>query len=151
MGSSTSELSGWRRRGAAAFIVLWIGVQVLIPFWQKFSPPDLRYRWARYSWGMFSQIRPRYEVRVFRTRGGGAEEPIPEIERYVRGYRSPGPMRLAAAYWSEDEVLDRLGRLVAFIARDRRDGYTYVATVRWIQGRRAGLPERSELRAQATE
>jgi len=71
--------------------------------------------------------------------------------RYVRGYRSPDPMRMDAAYWSEDEVLDRLGRLVAFIARDRRDGYTYVATVRWIHGRRADLPQRSELRAQAAE
>jgi len=60
-------------------------------------------------------------------------------------------MRMDAAYWSEDEVLDRLGRLVAFIARDRRDGYTYVATVRWIHGRRADLPQRSELRAQAAE
>src|SRR5262250_3409485 len=27
----------------------------------------------------FSQIRPRYEVRLFRTRGGDAEEPIPEM------------------------------------------------------------------------
>ena len=151
MGSSSSELSGWRRRGAAAFIVLWIGVQVLIPLGQKFPPPDFRYRWARYSWGMFSQLRPRYEVRLFRTRGGGAAEPIPEMGRYVRGYRSPDPMRVDAAYWSEDEVLDRLSRLVAFIARERRDGYTYVATVQWIHGQRVDLPERSELRAQAAE
>ena len=151
MGPFSSELSGWRRRSAAAFIILWIGAQLLIPLWQKFPPPDFRYRWARYSWGMFSQVRPRYEVRLFRTRGGGAAEPIPEVGRYVRGYRSPDPMREAAAYWSEDEVLDRFARLVAFIARERRDGYTYVATVEWISGQRADLSERSELRAQAAE
>jgi len=40
---------------------------------------------------------------------------------------------------------------VAFIARDRHDGYTYVASVQWLGGQRADLPERSELRAQAVE
>jgi hypothetical protein len=48
-------------------------------------------------------------------------------------------------------VLDRLARLVAFIARDRHDGYTYVASVQWFGGQRADLPERSELRARAAE
>lgn len=151
MGSPSSELSGWRRRGVAAFIVLWIGVQVLLPLWQKFPPPGFGYRWARYSWGMFSHIGPDYEVRLFRTRGGDPPEPIPEMGRYVRGYRSPGPMRMHGTYWSEDEVLDRLARLVTFIARERRDGYTYVASVEWIKGQRAGLPDRSELRVQAAQ
>jgi len=126
MDAPPSGLSGWRRRGAAAFIVLWIAVQALVPLWQKFPPPDFHYRWARYSWGMFSSIGPRYEVRLFRTRGTGAEQPIPEMPRYVRGYRSPEPMRM-------------------------RDGYTYVASVQWLGGQRADLPERSELRAQAAE
>src|SRR5207247_10226969 len=94
MDTPPSGLSGWRRRGAAAFIVLWIAVQALVPLWQKFPPPDFHYRWARYSWGMFSSIGPRYEVRLFRTRGTGAEQPIPEMPCYVRGYRSPEPMRI---------------------------------------------------------
>lgn len=151
MDASPSGLSGWHRRGAATFIVLWIAVQILVPLWQKFPPPDFHYRWARYSWGMFSSIGPRYEVRLFRTRGTGGEEPIPEMPRYVRGYRSPEPMRMRAIYWSEDEALDRLARLVAFIARDRHDGYTYVASVQWLGGQRADRPERSELRVQAAE
>jgi hypothetical protein len=73
------------------------------------------------------------------------------MQRYVRGYRSPEPMRMRASYWSENEVLDRLARLVTFIARDRHDGYTYVASIQWLGGQRADLPERSELRAQAAD
>ena len=88
---------------------------------------------------MFSSIGPRYEVRLFRTRGTGGEEPIPEMPRYVRGYRSPEPMRMRAIYWSEDEVLDR------------HDGYTYVVSVQWLGGQRADRPERSEFRVQAAE
>jgi hypothetical protein len=145
-----SDLSGWRRHAAAAFIVVWLGVQILIPLVQKFELPGFQYRWARYSWGMFSRLGPRYEVRLFRTRGGGGAEPIPEMARYVRGYRSPEPMAMYAAYWSEDEVLDRFSRLVAYIARERRDGYAYVAAVEWIRYQRADLPVRMELRAEST-
>jgi hypothetical protein len=149
MGSLTTGTSGWRRRGAAAFIVVWLSVQVLVPLLQKFEPPDFHYRWARYSWGMFSSIGTRYEVRLLRTRGSGGAEPIPEVGRYVRGYRSPEPMRMRAAYWSEAEVLDRFSRLVSFIARDRHDGYTYVASIQWIRGPRADEPLHTEFRAQA--
>ncbi len=38
-------------------------------------------------------------------------------------------------------------RLVTHIARDRRDGYTYVAAVRWLRYQRAELPVHTELRA----
>jgi hypothetical protein len=145
-----STLSGWRRHAAAAFILLWLGVQILVPLVQKFELPAFQYRWARYSWGMFSRLGPRYEVRLFRTRGGGGAEPIPDVARYVRGYRSPQPMAMYAAYWSEDEVLDRFSRLVAYIARERRDGYAYIAAVEWIRYQRADLPVRMELRAEST-
>jgi len=145
--ATESAPSGWRRRAAVAFIVVWMVVQIGVPFVQKFELPSLKYRWARYSWAMFSRPGPRYEIRLFRTRAEGPSEPIPEIRRYVRGYRSPDPMSLYAPYWTEDELLDRLARLVTHIARDRRDGYTYVAEVRWLAYQRADLPLRTELRA----
>jgi hypothetical protein len=155
MGSLTTGTSRWGRRGAAAFIALWLSIQVLVPWLQKFPPPDFQYRWARYSWGMFSFVGSRYEVRLFRTADRGDTEPIPEMGRYVRGYRSPEPMRLRTVYWSEAEVLDRFSRLVSFIARDRRDGYTYVASIQWTRPRRGDQsapihqPAQSEIRVHA--
>ncbi len=147
--ATESVPSGWRRHAAAAFIVLWLAVQLLVPLVQKFELPGFHYRWARYSWGMFSRLGPRYEIRLYRTRDGGGAEPIPDVGRYVRDYRSPEAMATYAAYWTEDEVLDRFARLVTHIAGDRRDGYTYVAAVQWIRYQRADLPVRTELRAES--
>ena len=145
-----SEICGWRRYGTAAFIVVWISVQVVVPLVEKFDlrGPGVRYRYARYSWAMFSRLVPRYEVSLFRTRGVGDREAIPEIAHYVRGYRSPDPMPMIAIYSSEDEVLDRFTRLVRAIARERRDGYTYVASIRWT-AHRPGLSDGAELMARA--
>jgi hypothetical protein len=98
---------------------------------------------------MFSRLVPRYEVSLFRKRGEGDGEPIPDIERYVYGFRSPEPMSMLAIYSSEAEVLDRFTRLVAAIARERRDGYTYVAAIRWT-AHRPGHSDYVELRADAT-
>ena len=141
--------SRWRRRAAGAFIVLWLGVQIVVPFVQKFEFPTFRYRWSRFSWAMFSRPGPRYEVTLYRTGGAAGVEPIPEMGRYVRGYRSPEPMAMIAAYWSEDEVADRFSRLVTYIAQTRHDGFTYVASIRWIRYQRSDLPDRVEFRAKA--
>lgn len=139
-----------RRYAITAFIVLWLAVQIVVPLVQKFELPTFRYRWARFSWAMFSRLGPRYEVHLFRTRGAG-DEPIPEIGRHVRGYRSPEPMRLIALYVTEDEVHDRFSRLVTHLAREQRDGYTYVASIRWTGYRRPGVPGLVEFRAAAPE
>jgi hypothetical protein len=139
---------GARRHVTHGFIVAWLVVQIGVPFVQKFDPPALQPRWARYSWAMFSRLRPRYEVRLFRTRDG-EPEPIPDIGREVRGYRSPGPMRMTARYVSEDEVHDRFARLVDHLARRRRDGATYVASIRWTAHQRPDVPGVSEFRARA--
>jgi hypothetical protein len=143
-----SELSGWRRHAAVGFIALWLGVQLAVPLAQKLDleRPGSPYRYARYSWAMFSRLVPRYEVSLYRTRAGGGREEIPDVGRYVRGYRSPDPMPMIAIYSSEDEVLDRFARLVTTIARDRRDGYTYVASIRWT-AHRPGTLDAVELRA----
>jgi hypothetical protein len=147
--ATESGYSSWRRRAVTAFIVFWLMFQIGVPLVQKFELPGFHYRWARYSWGMFSRLGARYEIELFRTRNGGTREPIPEMSRYVRGYRSPEPMARYAAYWTEDELLDRLSRLVTFIARERHDGYTYVAAVQWLRYQRADLPARSERRAES--
>lgn len=149
--SSGSGLQGWRRYAAAAFIGVWLSIQIGAPLAQKFGfdPLGLRYRYARYSWAMFSRPVPRYEVSLFRTRGAGAREPIPGIERFVRGYRSPAPMPMVAIYSSEDEVLERFTRLVTAMARERRDGYAYVASIRWTANH-AGAAGPVDVRADAT-
>jgi hypothetical protein len=144
---SGTEVRGWRRHAALAFIVAWLAVQIVVPLVQKFEIPTFRYRWARFGWAMYSRLVPRYEVRLFRVWGAGQPEPIPNIERYVRGYRSPEPMPMLALYVSEDEVHDRFSRLVAYLAREQRDGYTYVASIRWTEYAPAGVPSVVEFRA----
>jgi hypothetical protein len=148
---TSSEVFGWRRRAIVAFIVLWLAVQIVVPLVQKFELPTFRYRWARFSWAMYSRLLPRYEVRLFRARGAGAAEPIPDIDRYVRGYRSPEPMSMIAIYVSEDEVHDRFSRLVTYLAREQRDGYTYMASIRWTDYQRPGVAGLVEFRAEAAE
>jgi hypothetical protein len=90
-----SGVRGWRRYAALTFITVWLAVQVTVPLVQKLGldPFAPRYRYARYSWAMFSRPVPRFEVSIFRTRGVGDREPVPGIDRYVRGYRSTHPTR----------------------------------------------------------
>jgi hypothetical protein len=144
-------VNGLRRFAIVAFIVIWLGVQVTVPLIQKFEldRPGLPYRYTRYSWAMFSRLVPRYEVSLYRTRGTGDREPIPGIGRHVRGYRSPDPMPMLAIYTSEAEVLGRYRGLLEAIARERRDGYTYVAAIRWT-AHPPGTADRAELRVDAT-
>ncbi len=144
-------VSGSRSYATAAFIVLWLVIQIVLPFVQKFELPTFRYRWARFSWAMYSRLGPRYEVRLLRTRDGGVAEPIPDVSRYVRGYRSPEPLPMIAMYVSEDEVHDRFFRLVTHIARDRHDGYTYVASIRWTAYQRPDVPSLVEFHADARQ
>lgn len=139
------------RHATTAFIVAWLSVQLVVPLAQKFELPALHYRWARYSWAMFSRLGPRYEVRLFRTRSGADAEPIPDIAHHVRGYWSPAPMSMTARYVSEDEVHQRFARLVDHLARQRRDGYTYVASIRWTAHQRAGVAGLIEFRATAAD
>lgn len=146
-----STLTGWRRHAAVAFIVVWLAVQIAVPLAQKLDldAPSSPYRYARYSWAMFSRLVPRYEVRLYRTRAGGAPEAIPDIDRWVHGYRSPGPMPMSAIYTSEREVLERFSGLITAIAHEHRDGYTYVAAIRWTANRPSGAAT-VEVRADAT-
>jgi hypothetical protein len=146
-----STLTGWRRHAAVAFIVVWLAVQIAVPLAQKLDlgAPSSPYRYARYSWAMFSRLVPRYEVRLYRTRAGGAPEAIPDIDHWMHGYRSPEPMPMSAIYTSEGEVLGRFSGLVTAIAHERRDGYTYVAAIRWTANRPSGAAT-VEVRADAT-
>jgi hypothetical protein len=148
---SATALSAWQRLATTAFIAVWLFGQIVVPLVQKFDPPTWRYRWARFSWAMYSRLGPRYEVRLFRTRGAGGAEAIPDIGRYVRGYRSPEPMPMIALYWSEEEVHGRFSRLVDHVARERRDGYTYVASIRWTAYHHSGVSSLMEFRARADE
>lgn len=139
----------FHRAQVSLFIALWIAVQVIIPFTQKFELPSLRYRYGRFSWAIFSRLVPVYEARLFRVNRAGQQEAIPDIDRCVAGYRSPEPMRRDAMYVTPQEVQDRLTRLVTYIARERRDGYEYVASVRWIKHRGPEVSEQWEFRTLA--
>jgi hypothetical protein len=149
--SAATGVTGLRQFAIVAFIVIWVTVQVAVPLIQKFEldRSGLPYRYTRYSWAMFSRLVPRYEVSLYRTRGTGDREQIPDISRYVSGYRSPDPMPKLAIYTSEAEVLGRYRGLIETIARERRDGYTYVAAIRWT-AHPPGTADRSELRVDAT-
>ena len=129
--------------------MFWIVFQVAAPFFQKFELPSFRYRYARFSWAMYSRLVPVYELRLFRLNKAGQEEAIPGIERYVKGYQSPGPMRKRLVYMTPQEFRERLERLATFIAKERQDGCSYVASVRWIKYADPQLPERWEFRADA--
>jgi len=144
------SVRGWRRYAALTFIAVWLAIQVTVPLVQKLGgdPFAPRYRYARYSWAMFSRPVPHFEVSIFRTRGAGDREPVPGIDRYVRGYRSPAPMPMIAIYSSDAEVLDRFTRLVTTLARDRHDGYAYVALIRWTANHPGGA-DSMEIRADA--
>jgi hypothetical protein len=56
-------------------------------------------------------------------------------------------MTMLALYVSEDEVHDRFSRLISYVAREQRDGYTYIASIRWTEHPPAGVPTVVEFRA----
>ena len=118
----------------SAWIVIWLAIQILVPLFRKFDLPHLRYRYATFSWAMYSKPALLYDVSLFRINPLGQKESIPHIEQFVRGTHSPQPMRMREYYRSETEIKERLTRLVAHIARhepdhDRRIG----VSVQWIR------------------
>jgi hypothetical protein len=150
-GSADSVVSsGGRRYLVRAFIILWLTVQTVGPFVQKFEIPSFRYRYARFSWAMFTRALPVYDAALFRINETGEREPIPDIDRYIPGYQSPNPMRLKVHYLTVEEVQDRFARLITQIARDRSDGYVYVASIHWIKSVNPAVPDRWEFRTYGT-
>ena len=129
------------------FVLGWIVLQVVFPFFQKFELPSLKFRYARFSWGMYSRLVPVYEMRFLRINSAGQEEAIPDINHYVKGYQSPDPMIRRAIYAKPEEILNRQQRLVTFMAEQHQDGYRYKVNIRWIKYADPNVPEQWEFQA----
>lgn len=133
--------SGWRRRVLTTFVVGWLAVQIVLPFVKKFELPSLRYRNnSTFSWSPYSAPTLMYELSLFVRGADGNAEPIPNVERYVAGLWSPGPVPLRAPNDSVEQVQERYARLTAHIARARGDDREYVAYIRWLKHYRPGAP-----------
>ena len=83
-----------RRRLISGFIVVWLAAQIIVPFVRKFDFPRLRYRYATFSWAMYSKPALVYDVSLFRRGKPGQSEAIPNVRQFVQGYQSPEPMRI---------------------------------------------------------
>ncbi len=122
-----------RRRLISGFIVVWLAAQIIVPFVRKFDFPSFRYRYATFSWAMYSKPALVYDVSLFRSGKPGQSEAIPNVEQFVYEYQSPQPMRMREYYRSESEVQERFARLITHIARRSDDGHTYVVSIHWIR------------------
>ncbi len=123
------------------FIILWLTAQITIPFVRTFDLQHGGYRYALFSWAMYSKPAVIYDVSLFRIAPSGHPEAIPDIKQFVEGYRSPQPMRMREYYRSETEIKKRLVDLVTHIAqKQHRAGYRYGASIRWIRALQADEP-----------
>jgi hypothetical protein len=128
-----------------AFCAAWLAVQAVVPFVNKFELPSLRFRTiSTFGWSMYSFPSLAYELRLSVRAEDGSEEAIPDVGRYVAGLTSPGPVTLRAPNDTAEEVQDRYAGLISAIARDRRDGRLYTASIRWVRHFRADLPDHWE-------
>lgn len=140
------EGGGRQRRVVGAFIAVWLALQIGLPLVRKFELPSLRYRHRTYGWSMFSRPERRLTVDLHRRDVTGRREPIPGLERFVRGMPVPGePWHLP--YRSEPEVEAWLARLVEHVAQRSTAGWEYVATVRWLRTLEPGWQVERELSA----
>ncbi len=137
-----------RRRLISGFIVTWLAVQIMVPFVRKFDFPSFRYRYATFSWAMYSKPALVYDVSLFRTgKAPGQFEPIPNIGQFVHGCQSPEPMRTHEYYRSEAEIQERFTRLITHIAGKAGDGHKYVVKIHWIRSLQPGQPPQWEFSA----
>jgi hypothetical protein len=136
---------GPRRFLVGAFCVAWLAVQVVVPFANQFELPSLRFRpISTFAWSMYSFPTLVYEVRLYIRAEDGSEETIPDVGRYVAGLSSPAPVPRRDPNSTAEEVQARYARLISFIARDRRDGRLYTASIRWVRHFRTDLPDHWE-------
>lgn len=138
-GAETTENAGKstgkaRSRAAVAlFIVAWLAVQILVPFVRKFELPGFRYRFATFSWAMFSHEPVRYSVTLFRISDEGRREPIPGIDLVAPGFATPEQQRFDS-YRSIKQIQAWYRALIEHVAERAGDGRTYGVSVRWLGG-----------------
>ena len=116
----------------SGFIVAWLAVQIIVPFVRKFDFPRFHYRYATFSWAMYSKPALVYDVSLFRADKSTPSEAIPNVGQFVDGYRSPEPMRMREYYRSRAQVQERFALLITQIAKQTDDGRSYVVSIHWI-------------------
>lgn len=121
-----------RRNLISILIVVWLSLQIAIPFARKFGTFPFHYQYATFSWAMFSKPAIRYEVSIFRKNRDGVKEAIPDIGRFVYGYRSPELMKQRNHYRSPAEIKDRFAQLVRHIAERSDSNFQYSVEIRWV-------------------
>ena len=132
-----------RRRLIGLGIALWLGLQIGVPLVRKFELPTLRYRYASYSWAMFSRPSDPKTLDLHRRNASGRREPIPGLDRFVSDI--PGqPWRMP--YRSDAEIDAWITRLVEHIAERSEAGWEYVAVLR-ARGRPGEVPREREVSA----
>ncbi len=114
-------------------IVAWLLIQTAVPFFRKFNLAPFQYRYATFSWAMYSKPALHYEVSLFRKNKHGQKEPIPNIERFVYGYQSLQSMPQREYYQTAAEIKDRFIRLVNYITAQEDPKFQYGVSIRWIK------------------
>ncbi len=101
---------------------------------------------------MYSKPGSNLDLSFYRTKpGSDLQEPIPDIHKYVAGYRSPEPMNLWLARRTDHEAVEHFAKLIRFIAAERNDGYAYVVAGHWKQKNDVDLPEQWEFRSEGRD
>ncbi len=136
-----------RRYLISGFIFTWLAVQITVPFFRKFDFPHFRYRYATFSWAMYSKPALVYDVSLFRRGKPGQSEAIPNVGQFVHEYQSPQPMRIREYYRSEVQVQEQFARLIRHIAKQADDGRTYVVSIHWIRPLELNQPTQWEFSA----
>lgn len=126
-----------RHRLVRTFITAWLAVQVGVPLVRKFGPPDWpRYRYATFSWAMFSRINQHFEVTAFRREAGTSErQPVPRMDLYARGFNDEGVRVVPAeAYRTREQVKEHFAALARHVAGRRADEAWYGVSIRFRAG-----------------
>lgn len=120
-----------KQKVTAGLILVWLTLQIVIPFARKFDLPHFQYRYATFSWAMYSKPGLYYDVSLYCEGPEGIRKGIPDIKKYVREYASPEPLSMHDYYRTKDQIQDWHARLVKAIAKNKKDGALYGVSIRW--------------------
>ncbi len=83
---------------------------------------------------MYAKPPVIYDVSLFRIDESGKSDAISNINHFVFGYRSPGPMRFREYYLPEDKIKKRFTALITHVAKTQEiAGYRYGVMIQWVR------------------
>lgn len=118
------------------FIVAWLAVQLALPFAMKFELAPLRYHWAPFSWGMYSNSGAEYRLTLYRLAADGRREGL-VLDEEVAGDAPWRRGRLEGETAAVRRIEFLRGAEIVLRRVARRDGSrgTYVGRLDWIDPR----------------